>query len=128
MKRYLFYQSTTGSIDKVVETSSSIDEKLESSQDAIVDETGNANDETHYVDLSGPSIAERQPIDPSVSTQTGEATLSGLPDPTTVSWQGQFAEATGGTAAVQFSEPGVYTLLLEASVAYQPTEIEVTIP
>ena len=84
--------------------------------------------ESHYVDLNGPSIVERASIDPSVSTSSGEATLSGLPDPTTVKWSGQQAEATGGEATVQVDEPGTYTLTLEAGVEYLDTEIKVEIP
>ena len=94
----------------------------------VIEHNEEISDSTHYIDVSNQNIIKRQIINPSISTSKGKVTLYNLPDQTIIIWQAQSAEATGGTATVQFDEPGMYTLYLDADVAYKPTEIEVQIP
>ena len=128
MSRYLIYNTKSGQIEKVVITPDTISEKIKVGQQAIFDSTGNANDESHYVDLANTEIQERKTVNPGVSTVTSKVTLSRLPDPCNVTWQRQTVQAAGGKATITFDEPGTYSLKLEGDVAYQPTEIEVQIP
>jgi len=127
MSHFVVYNLESGAILRTGNAPENMIDLQPKGNEAVLKQS--AKDDIHYVDLSSdtPVIRERSPIRPSVSTQTGEVTLSELPDPCTVSWGEQSAQATGGTATVQFDEPGTYALMLEAGAAYQSTKIEVAI-
>lgn len=127
MSRYVIYDTSNGSIIKTLTTRDNIEKKLKSNEEAITNDV-NANDITHYVDLKSHVLSDRLVIEPNISTEVGKATLSRLPKPTTVFWGNQSAQITDGTAHIMFDEPGTYAITLESGVAYQETEVEVTIP
>ncbi|MCH8505067.1 MAG: hypothetical protein LAT50_12170 [Ectothiorhodospiraceae bacterium] len=88
---------------------------------------GDARDDLHWIDPQTGERQDRLPIEPTVSTATGEATLSGLPDDTEVRCEGQ-AETVSGSIAIEFDLPGTYTITLRCPPRYLDTEIEVEIP
>lgn len=82
----------------------------------------------YYVDPQTAMLTERDTIAPGVSTSIGEATLTSLPDPCTISGQGQAFEVSGGAATIQFDEPGQYILQITAEPTHIARELTVTIP
>ena len=126
------YDIQSGRIDRVVFGPKTQIQQQALDGESFLDITGNdaADDASWYVDLSGdePGLRQRAAMNPSVSTSTGQAEITNMPDPCEIHWKGQYAEATGGAATLTFDEPGTYTLTLRAEPAYLPHTLEVDIP
>lgn len=91
---------------------------------------GDGDERSQYVDLSQdvPEVVDRMTMTPSVSTSPGQAEIANLPDPCEIRWGDQVAVATGGSATIQFDEPGTHTLTLRSEPQYLEHALEVGIP
>jgi len=123
---YIAYDTATGAIIRSGQAAPAMVDLQADDGEAVI--RAEASDATHYVDLDTESVVERAAINPSVSTSTGQVTLSNLPDPCTIRWQKQSGEVTGGQATVTFDEPGQARLVIEREPTHVPHEITVTIP
>lgn len=86
------------------------------------------DDVRQYVEIDSVTVVDRAAMNPSVSTSTGQAEITNLPDPCEILWGEQLAEAAGGSATVTFDEPGTYELVLRAEPQYLEHTLEVDIP
>lgn len=132
MKQILFYETATGAIrrvtglqDHVADAKAAPDGqgKLEIVGDEIL-----GSPLLYYINLSDLVIHERQTMALAVTPSTGQADLSNLPDPCTLTWGDQSAEVSGGQATITFDEPGDYRLLVRARPQFFDYPLEVTIP
>lgn len=80
----------------------------------------------YYVETGDKVLAPKKHIEPSIDIRQGECDLWNLPEGTTVSVLG-FSEQ-GSAVALEFDEPGTYTIELRCAPQYYDKEIEVEIP
>lgn len=87
--------------------------------------------DTHYVNVVTGQVLNRPKMSVSVTTNSipadgvSEAVISGLPNPTTASVNGNEVTVTDGTLEFSADLPGVYRIDLK-SWPYQDTTVEVT--
>lgn len=130
MKTLLFYDSTSGKVCRIVSLQDVIadEEKAPAGQDKI-ELTENVSDiESVYMDPVTLTITSKQGMTPDIVTAAGEVTISNIPDPCTVIWNGQAGVVTGGTTTITFDEPGTKYLILRDHPKFLDHNLEVEIP
>lgn len=122
------YDTATGAIRSVVSGPSEALILQPAQGEALLVITEDANDLTHYVDLSTGELTARAALPYTLATDTGVVQLTGLPQSCTLSVLGQEYAVTDGAASITFDAPGVYTIGLAAEPMYLATQIEVVVP
>ena len=127
MKDYFVFDKSSGVIrykaKTVIESLSSI--YSDNAEIGFMEAPTNAHPREFY--FSQGEIKQRSELSPSVSTSTGQATLSNLPDGTVVRCLGE-SETSTGTTTIEADEPGTYSIQLDPPVTHKPKTIEVDIP
>lgn len=113
--------SLTGEILRI--GSAPIDAILQQASDGELAMIGAADQMTQYVDLTTGVVIDKTSIVPVVNGLV----LSGLPDPCTVSAEGESAEILGGSITLEFDVPGTYYVTIEA-LHRLPATVMVTQP
>lgn len=121
MTDYVLYDAA----GKIVATMTGGDFELEHNVPAgIAALEGHVDIDSHFVQLTPtPVVAARQMISPTVSG----ATVSGLPNPCTVTIEGSVYTVTDGELTLSADLSGTYDVKLSAGPGYFDTTIQVTV-
>ena len=125
MNTFLVYSAQTGEITKVVMCRDLEIAQMQKTSGERV-RKGVASQKNNWIDPDTKMVKEKKHIEPNIDIRQGECDLSEMPEGTTVSVLG-FSEQ-GSAVALEFDEPGTYTIELRCAPQYYDKEIEVEIP
>ena len=127
MTEFSLYDSATGSIFTALSVFDEAEARMNATNGQVLF-NGEADGEHHWIDPSTGDRRDREEMTPTVTANTGEATITGLPDPCEVSAMGVVETSTGGSITVEVDVPGSYIINLDASPQYLEHTLEIDIP